>query len=64
MNQLQVFNFTGTDIRVVTKDGQPWWVAKDVAEVLGFDSAYRVIRLLDEDEKDAHNMVTPGGPQS
>lgn len=64
MNQLQVFNFVGNEIRVVTKDGQPWWVAKDVAEVLGFDSAYRVVRLLDEDEKDAHNMVTPGGPQS
>ncbi|MDT2261405.1 hypothetical protein P7H06_20525 [Paenibacillus larvae] len=34
MNQLQVFNFTGKDVRVIMKDGQPWWLAKDICSVL------------------------------
>ena len=33
-NALQVFNFEKRDVRVVMKDGDPWWVAKDVCDVL------------------------------
>ncbi len=32
----QVFQFDGAKVRVVVKDGEPWFVAKDVAEVLGY----------------------------
>lgn len=32
----QVFQFDGAKVRVVVKDGEPWFVASDVAEVLGY----------------------------
>lgn len=35
-NGTQVFQFDGAKVRVVVKDGEPWFVAKDVAEVLGY----------------------------
>lgn len=43
MNQLQVFNFSGNQVRTVEKNGQPWFVLKDVCEALG-DLAHRVVR--------------------
>ncbi|AQZ45599.1 phage antirepressor [Paenibacillus larvae] len=63
MNQLQVFHFTGKDVRVVVKDGHPWWVAKDVSELLGFRMASDFTRTLDDDEKDTQIVRTPGGNQ-
>ncbi|MNW49467.1 Phage antirepressor protein KilAC domain protein [compost metagenome] len=61
MNQLQVFNFSGHEVRVVVKDGQPWWVAKDVCSALGIDSSQT--RRLDEDEKGLCSIQTLGGIQ-
>ncbi|MCM3294247.1 Bro-N domain-containing protein, partial [Paenibacillus sp. MER 180] len=63
MNQLQVFNFSGNDIRVVTKDGQPWWVAKDVCEVLEIKNNRDALARLDEDEKGVDSTDTLGGAQ-
>ncbi|ASL26226.1 phage antirepressor [Azotobacter chroococcum] len=34
--EVQLFNFERAQVRVVTIDGEPWFVAKDVAEVLGY----------------------------
>ncbi|MDT2249489.1 BRO family protein [Paenibacillus larvae] len=34
MNQLQVFNFTGKDVRMIMKGGQPWFVLKDACSIL------------------------------
>ena len=33
-NELQTFNFERHDVRIVMKDGEPWWVAADVCKVL------------------------------
>ena len=38
------------EIRVIERDGEPWFVAKDVARVLGIDDS-RSTRYLDDDEK-------------
>lgn len=38
------------EIRVIERDGEPWFVAKDVAHVLGIDDS-RSTRYLDDDEK-------------
>lgn len=65
-NELQVFNFTGNkSVRVIAgePDGAPWWVAKDVANILGFRDAFNAIRLLDDDEKDTQKVSTLGGAQ-
>ncbi|MCR4436197.1 MAG: Bro-N domain-containing protein [Clostridiales bacterium] len=62
MNQLQkVFNYKGKEIRTVIKDNDPWWVAKDVCEVLEIDTTQT--RRLDEDEKGMCLIQTPGGKQ-
>ena len=36
MSDLNVFAFDSQAVRVVTVDGEPWFVGKDVAEVLGY----------------------------
>ena len=59
----QTFNFMGTDVRVVMKDEEPWFIAKDVTDVLGFRNASDAIRTLDSDEKDTHIVRTLGGAQ-
>lgn len=48
---LQVFNFEQKDVRVVMKDGEPWWVAKDVCEVLEIQNARDAVSALDDDER-------------
>ena len=60
---LHIFDFEGADVRIVTRDGEPWWVAADVARPLGFDRTSNMLRMLDEDEKGAHKVSTPGGAQ-
>lgn len=51
MNNVQVFNNNefGT-VRVVMKGNNPWFVAKDVAEVLAFSETAAMTRHLDPDE--------------
>ncbi|AIQ61833.1 antirepressor [Paenibacillus stellifer] len=61
MNQLQVFNFTGSEVRVVIHDGRPWWVAKDVCQAIDIDQSQT--RRLDDDEKGLRLIQTPGGSQ-
>ncbi|ARF67069.1 phage repressor protein/antirepressor Ant [Paenibacillus larvae subsp. pulvifaciens] len=63
MKQLQVFNFTGKDVRVIMKDGHPWWVAKDVCDVLGIKNNRDALSRMDEDEKGVVSIDTLGGAQ-
>ncbi len=50
MNNLQIFNYKGKKVRTVEKDGQPWWVLKDVCDVLEINQPVRVAERLDSDE--------------
>lgn len=63
MNELQVFNYEGSTVRTVMKDGAPWWVLKDVCSVLEIENSRNVTARLDGDEKDVHSVDTPGGRQ-
>ena len=63
-NALQVFNFEQKDVRVVMKDGEPWFVAKDVCEVLELGNPRQALAThVEEDEKGVQKMDTPGGEQ-
>jgi len=53
MNELQILTFQGANIRMVLRDGAPWWVARDVCETLGVANYRDAVARLDEDEKDA-----------
>ncbi|CAJ0734732.1 BRO-N domain-containing protein [Ralstonia mannitolilytica] len=56
------FNFESNAVRVVVRDGEPWFVAADLCAALHLDAT--AIRKLEEDEKGLHSMQTPGGTQS
>jgi anti-repressor protein len=64
VSELQVFAFEGAEVRTVTVDGEPWWVATDATKILGYRSASDATRWLDDDEKGKHSVRTPGGEQS
>lgn len=51
MNTLQVFSYNGAQIRTVEQNGEPWWVLKDVCDILGTANSRDVVNRLDDDEK-------------
>lgn len=63
MNKLQVFNYESNEVRTVMIDGEPWFVLKDVCQVLGISKYRDVASRLDDDERGLFKMDTPGGPQ-
>ena len=50
-NALQVFNFEQQSIRVILQNGEPWWVAKDVCDILSIVNSRDAVSALDDDEK-------------
>ena len=63
---LQVFNFNekeSTPIRVQVINNEPWFVAKDVCQVLGIEKYRDAISRLDEDERGSVLVDTLGGKQ-
>lgn len=64
MNDLTVFRFEGTrEVRTVVRDGEPWFVAKDVCDILELENSRQVVQTLDEDEKGVCSIYTLGGSQ-
>lgn len=63
MRDLQIFKYNGKEVRTIQKDGEPWWVLKDVCEVLGLSSPHKVFERLDDDEKGRNQIPTLGGEQ-
>jgi prophage antirepressor-like protein len=57
------FTFEEVSVRTILMDGEPWWLAGDVARALGYRDAGNLTRRLDDDEKGTHVLSTPGGPQ-
>lgn len=60
MSEITPFSFDGRKVRVVVRDGEPWFVASDVAKILGFATAKDAARMLDADEKGGHKVPTVG----
>lgn len=63
---LQVFNFNeqaGTPIRVQVINDEPWFVAKDVCQVLGIEKYRDAMSRLDADERGSLLVDTLGGQQ-
>ena len=65
MQDLQIFNFEELPVRTLTVNEEPFFVGKDVAEILGYsntrDSLYRHV---DGEDKDVVKLDTLGGKQS
>ena len=63
-NDIQLFHSDQFgDVRALAVDGEPWFVATDVAKALGYGDATHMTRRLDEDEKGLRSVETPGGKQ-
>jgi len=59
------FTYSGHEVRTITKDGDPWFVAKDVCDVLEISNARDTVsKVLDDDEKGVDTIYTHGGNQS
>lgn len=51
-NEIQRFDFKGASLRTLTDEaGEPWFVAKDVCDILELGNTTNALRALDEDEK-------------
>ena len=63
LNQLEIFkNREFGEIRTVTMDGAPWFVGKDVADILGYQNGSRDINRH-VDEEDRHKIMLFDGNQ-
>ena len=68
-NEIQIFaNDQFGEVRTLTKDGEPWFVGKDVAQALGYGEgkslANAVANHVDDEDKGVTEMMTPGGKQN
>lgn len=62
-NQIQTFNFETEPVRVIEKNGAPWFVAKDVSDILNYATAKDFVRGVDVEDKGRHIVPTPSGEQ-
>jgi len=57
-NQMpQMFYFEGNEFRTILINGEPWFVAKDVCEILEIGNSSDVIKRLDADEVDSIEVI-------
>lgn len=61
--QIVPFQYGDTALRTVTIDGEPWFVAADVARILDYSATSALLRRLDSDDKGVRDLHTPGGVQ-
>ena len=67
-NGVACYLFDSWRVRIIDRDGAPWWVLKDVCDVLGLTNTTMVAERLGEDEKLtlslAEGQTGHGGAQS
>ncbi|MGJ3845979.1 BRO-N domain-containing protein, partial [Limosilactobacillus fermentum] len=60
-NQLQVFDFEGSNVRTVNIDGNPYFVGKDVATILGYKNTKdALLKHVDDEDKLGSQIATSG----
>ncbi|WP_218084884.1 phage antirepressor [Staphylococcus epidermidis] len=65
MQDLQIFNFEELPVRTLTVNEEPFFVGKDVAEILGYSNTRDALyRHVDGEDKDVVKLDTLGGKQS
>lgn len=63
-NDFTIFKFGDSEIRVINKCGEPWFVAKDVCDALALTNSRKALTALDDDEKGVTLSYTLGGGQN
>ena len=60
-NEIQKFDFRGTSLRTLTDEaGEPWFVAKDVCDILAHSNVSMALDRLDDDERSKFNLGRQG----
>lgn len=62
--ELQEFSSEFGNIRTVEENGQIWFIAKDIADSLGYSDTQAMTRRLDSDETDTYTVSTSGQGRS
>ncbi|EGP5587743.1 MULTISPECIES: phage antirepressor KilAC domain-containing protein [Enterococcus] len=62
MNTPQIFNFEQNEVRTVLVNEEPYFVGKDIAEILGYSNTPKAIRdHVDEEDKTQNDSFTVNG---
>lgn len=57
----EIFNFNGQKVRTLTINNEPYFVGKDVADILGYARADNAIRShVDDEDKLMHQFSASG----
>lgn len=66
MNEVQLFNFENHEVRSLLLNNEPWFIGKDVADVLGYKNQRDAIsKHVDSEDKNTvaiHDGITRGNP--
>ena len=61
VNNLQLFKFEGEEVRTLEVNGTPWFVGKDLTNILGYKNGSRDINShVDEEDKLRYQISTAG----
>lgn len=61
MNEFQTFNFDYSVVRAITINGDPYFIGKEIAEILGYTNPQKAIRdHVDDDDKLTERIVLSG----
>lgn len=63
LSQAFIFNASNQQVRTVTIESEPYFVAKDVCLILGISNHNDAVSRLDDDEKRGSALPTPSGTQ-
>lgn len=65
MNELQVFNFNENQIRTLLINNEPYFIGKEISDVLGYQNGSRDInRHVDDEDRMIHQISTSGQKRS
>jgi prophage antirepressor-like protein len=64
MTAIIPFTFESSNVRVIERGGEPWFVLADVCAILEVGNSRDAAARLDDDEKGVDTIDTLGGPQS
>lgn len=64
MNELQLFNFEENEVRTLLINGEPYFIGKDVAQILGYSNPRDALsKHVDDEDKGVAKCDTLGGKQ-
>ena len=64
-NEIQLFKFEGKEVRTLKVDDEPWFVGKDLAEILGYSNTRDALsRHVEPEDKGVAKLDTLGGKQN